>query len=344
MSRPEIAVIGAGVAGLTAARRLAQTCAVTVFDKARGPGGRLANRQRAGFAFDFGAQFFTARAPRFMAEVGRLRAAGIVQPWHCRFAEIEDGRTQHRRDWADEQPHYVATGRMAALATHWAAGLDVRQNTRIAALERVGRGWALLDDAGRRFGPFAFVVLALPAPQAAALLPSDSPLRTRAASADMQGCYALMLGLTAPLDPGFDAAIIRGEVLSWLSLCQSRPGHEGGPGLVALSRNDWAEAHMDSPAETVRAAMQAELETILGHGLEPAHSDLHRWRYANCPPAPAAPPLADGGETLAVCGDWTHHGRVEAAYLSGLETAEAVLRLCPDLTSSPEAHPAAAPS
>lgn len=321
MTRHAIAIIGGGVAGLTAARHLASTQTVTVFDKARGPGGRLANRRRAGFAFDFGAQFFTARDPRFLTEITALRGAGVVAPWHCRFAEIEHGRVQTQRVWHDEPAHFVATGRMSALAAHWAAGLDVRQSTRITALRQDGPCWLLHSEEGGIFGPYDFVVLALPAAQAAGLLPRNSTLHARAAAASMQGCYALMLGFDASLDPGFDAALVRGEVLSWLSLCQSRPGHQAQPGLVALSSNGWAEAHMDHPAAFVRHAMRGELETILGRPLQPVHEDLHRWRYANCPTAADETAALDPSHRLALCGDWLRHGRVEAAYLSGLEIA-----------------------
>ncbi|WP_174504144.1 NAD(P)/FAD-dependent oxidoreductase [Acidiphilium sp. C61] len=322
---PAVAVIGAGAAGLAAARRLAGTCAVTVFDKARGPGGRLAHRRREGFAFDFGAPFFTARDPRFTAELARLRAAGIVTPWACRFAEIEAAAITHRRDWGDAPAHYVPIGRMSRLTAHWAEGLDIRQNCRIAALHPAPAGWTLESEAGERFGPFAFVVLALPAPQAAALLPETSMLRATAASARMQGAFSLMLGLAAPLDPGFDAALVRDGVLSWISLCAARPGHEGGPGLVAISRNSWADDHLEDDPATIRAAMLDALAACLGETLAPVHLDLHRWRYANAPAVAERPRLIDAANRLALCGDWTAQGKVEAAYLSGLETAEAVL-------------------
>ena len=67
----QLAVIGAGVAGLVAARALRQRrpeLALAVFEKSRGLGGRVATRRREGFAFDHGAQ--NLRAPG--AAVARL--------------------------------------------------------------------------------------------------------------------------------------------------------------------------------------------------------------------------------------------------------------------------------
>ncbi|MDA3948468.1 MAG: FAD-dependent oxidoreductase [Spirochaeta sp.] len=52
-----IAIIGAGISGLTAARELKRNgCAVTVFERGRGPGGRAARRRADEWSFDHGAQ------------------------------------------------------------------------------------------------------------------------------------------------------------------------------------------------------------------------------------------------------------------------------------------------
>lgn len=49
------AIIGAGFSGLVAARTLAgRSLKVHVFDKACGPGGRMAMRRHSDYAFDLG--------------------------------------------------------------------------------------------------------------------------------------------------------------------------------------------------------------------------------------------------------------------------------------------------
>ncbi|HCP22242.1 MAG TPA: FAD-dependent oxidoreductase, partial [Marinobacter hydrocarbonoclasticus] len=55
-----IAVIGSGLAGLTAAILLGDSGHnVRVFEKSRGPGGRLASKRVANGSADIGAQYFT---------------------------------------------------------------------------------------------------------------------------------------------------------------------------------------------------------------------------------------------------------------------------------------------
>ena len=87
-----VAVIGAGLAGLHAARRLHDAGAeVRVFDKARGSGGRMSTRRTDFGAFDHGAQYFTARDPRFRAQVEKWVASGAAAPWPGKVVRLAEG-------------------------------------------------------------------------------------------------------------------------------------------------------------------------------------------------------------------------------------------------------------
>ena len=87
-----VAVIGAGLAGLSAARTLRdQDHEVRVFDKGRGVGGRTSTRRSKSFAFDHGAQYFTAHDERFGRLVASWQEAGIVAPWPARITVLENG-------------------------------------------------------------------------------------------------------------------------------------------------------------------------------------------------------------------------------------------------------------
>ena len=58
-----IAIIGTGIAGLSAAQALiAAGQNVELFDKSRGSGGRMASKRTDAGSVDLGAQYFTARA------------------------------------------------------------------------------------------------------------------------------------------------------------------------------------------------------------------------------------------------------------------------------------------
>src|SRR5690349_18625283 len=89
---PRVAVIGAGLAGLALARFLTETgFPVKVFDKGRGPGGRMSTRRREEGTFDHGAQYFTARDPGFQRMVRTWEERGLVAQWRGRFGSLSHG-------------------------------------------------------------------------------------------------------------------------------------------------------------------------------------------------------------------------------------------------------------
>ena len=79
---PHLAVIGSGIAGLSCATMLHRAgLEVSLFDKARSPGGRMSTRRGDDWQCDHGAQYFTARHPEFRAEVARWQQAGVADLW-----------------------------------------------------------------------------------------------------------------------------------------------------------------------------------------------------------------------------------------------------------------------
>lgn len=313
-----VAVIGAGVAGLAAAAHLATWADVTVFEKSRGLGGRVATRRADPYAFNHGAPYFTARDPRFALRVRALAAAGVVQPWRARRAELdrETGRSELLA--GDGQDRWVGAPRMTSIGRALAEGLGVRRESRVTALRLRDARWELELEGGAVHGPYDWVVVAIPAPQAAALLPESSPLHGLARTAVMLATFALMLGLEHPPRVEWDAARVRNSPLSWVSLSDA----SSAPTLVAHATHAWSRENLEVPIEALEPQLVSEALQLVG--LEPRevrHSALHRWRYAACEPLTMTSRL-DLARRLAVCGDWTRGSRVEDAYLSGLELAE----------------------
>jgi renalase len=330
MSPSRIAVIGAGLAGATCAASLQRDGhAVTLFDKSRGVGGRMATR-RAAWAvadgsprsaeFDHGAQHFTATQPRFRAAMLRAQAAGCVQRWApCVSASWPMG---------GEQPGFVAAPTMPALARHTAAGVAQRLAAAVRSLLRLDSGWHLQFDDGETVGPFEQVMLALPPAQAAALLAGHHDLWARElAAVAMRPCWTLM-AVTADVDWPWDAAVPERGPLARVMRNDRVPGRGAPDGCatwVAHATPAWSQAHLETDAATVGRVLLAALARVLPGGRLPAlqHSAVHRWRYAE--PAAAAPDRRecwwDSGRGLGVCGDFLAGGGVEAAWHSGDELA-----------------------
>ena len=312
-----IAVIGAGLSGLVAARSLQQDHDVTVFEKSRGVGGRMATRYQGGFDFDHGTQFFTARSAEFQEFLQPLLDRGVIASWRARFAELDRGAITSTRNWDVDYSHFVGVPGMNAVGKFLGEGLSVCRNTRVVQLEPGKSGWRLQDEAGTDLGRFDWVILAIPATQTRALAPADSNLREVCDSATMKACFAVMLGFEKPLQLPWDAALVRGADISWVSVNSSKPERPDGFTLVVHSTNAYADAHIDNDIDAVKFHLLTEITEIIGAKSGSAvFQQLQRWRYANADLRDGAGFFIDEDLRLAACGDWFIRGRVEAAFTS----------------------------
>jgi predicted NAD/FAD-dependent oxidoreductase len=64
--------------------------------------------------------------------------------------------------------------RVSSIGRYLADGLTIKKNTAVARLDRECGRWRLTDSEGNVLGEFDWVVAALPAAQARALVPTDS--------------------------------------------------------------------------------------------------------------------------------------------------------------------------
>jgi hypothetical protein len=331
---PRVAVVGAGLAGITCARRLAEAgCAVGLFDQSGGVGGRLATRHAQWIdtdgaahraAFDHGAPAFSARSAAFRAFIDEAVGDGVLARWEPVMAP---GSHQN----LDGLALWVPTPDMPALCRRLAVGLPLTLACAVDELLRDAQGgWRLLAQ-GELQGDGAFdaVVLAMPPAQAAALLaPHREDWARLARAVPMQPCWTLMAA-EGGTTPPWDAAWPQRGPLAWIVRQASRPGRQAGEGLnhwVVHATAAWSATFLDSPAETVQAALQDALAAALGRSPRWAHAAVHRWRYALAPRREGAvsPCWWDPALSLGVCGDFFSGAGVEGAWLSGRALAAAI--------------------
>jgi hypothetical protein len=311
-----IAIIGAGLAGLTLAERLSGAHNVTVFEKARGPGGRMSTRRASPFGFDHGAQYFTARSPEFQAFLDTLSTDGRIALWPDDISLVQGAKVS-------SNPKWVAQPGMNAICKHLARDLDLHTQTQIAALTQSGEHWTLETDQGDRFGPFDWVVSSAPSVQTAALMPSNFAQYEALSKVRMQGCFALMLGFDAPQAFDWQAIKSGAEPVGWMAVDSEKPGRETACSVLIQSSNVWAEAHLEDDPQDVQAVLLAAGSELAGTDLSVAtHQKLHRWRYASTPVPAEQPFLLDADLRLAACGDWCLGSKVEAAFESAVALAQ----------------------
>jgi renalase len=322
----KIAVIGAGVSGLTVAQKLQPYAEVTIFEKSRGVGGRVATRYADPYRFDHGAQFFIAKSPAFQAFLQPLIQAGVVQQWHARFAEFSGSHMLRQSQWGEEKPHYVGVPGNNAIGKYLAQGLDIQCQTPVTRCLHDGK-WQLFTDQEVHLGSFDWVVVTTPVSQAIPLIPDDLVASWQLADVRMQGCFSLLLGFDSDPQLPFDAALVRDADISWISVNSSKPGRGGDYTLLVHATNAWADAHLEDNKHEVQAYLSEQTRMVTGVQVAQAkYADVHAWRYANVGRQKRSIAL-DPQRQIAACGDWVIQGRVEAAFTSASTIAENMI-LC----------------
>lgn len=329
---PRIVIVGAGIAGLTAARILHDHgLPVRVIDKARGPGGRTSTRRsREGWQMDHGAPFFTARHPDFQRLVRSWAAQGLVAPWNRPIARLTD----HGCEPATETLRWVGVPGMHSVALHLAKDLDVVTGVQVDPLP-------LAPEIARA----DVVLVTAPPAQASALVAPLSPdLSAQLAAMPMDPCWAAMVRfpsrlvpiLQVPHEAPWEAAFIDpeagGGVLRWVARDSGKPGRDNeAEHWVLHGSRTWSQTHLEADPEWVGSKLVEALAVWLrsaegGPPPTPLDIQVHRWRYAE-PTTPAAPEqcLWDPSLGIGIAGDALGGGRVEGAYLSGARLAGRVL-------------------
>ena len=328
-ARQDVLIIGAGMAGATAARALMdQGHRVQLLDKARGAGGRMSTRRLDALQFDHGAQYFTARDTRFRRWVDAWQARGLVARWQPKLVSIDIDGIKEKPESAP-LPRYVATPGQNALVKQVLSDLDVRFNAQVSRIERESGRWQVFDVNGALLAQATQLLLCVPPPQAAALLAEFPAALNYARSTTMQPCWAVMAAFQPGLALEFDAAFVNTGALSWIARDSSKPGRRRGMDCWVLHANSaWSAQHIEDAPEQVCAALLAEFARLTGTTLMPAHISAHRWRYAlGKRDDDVDGHFYAGDMQLGIGGDWCAGGRVEGAFLSGQALAGAVMRV-----------------
>lgn len=320
------AVIGSGLAGLTAAHRLkASGVTVTLFEKSRGPGGRLASKRLTDGAADIGAQYFTIRNPAFRSFLNHYAGADSYAPWQARLRyQRESG------EWEDFLPEqrYVGVPRMTAISRRLSEELTVHSQVRIERLARAIDGhWQLVDTNGERYGSFDAVIITAPPAQTRDLLAASElePL-VHAFEEDvdrMQACWTLVAQFESGLGLEYQGLQAQSDILQWAGNNSSKPGREeSGEWWVLHGRPDWSDQYQDAAPAYIEEQLLKAFAEATGVTRTPDQTLTHRWLYARSSAKAGPGHLWFDVQRVALIGDWLSGGRVEGAF----DSAESLVR------------------
>ena len=317
-------IVGGGICGLMAATVLQrQGLRVTVLDKGRGLGGRLASRRlRQGDAvgcFDFGAQYFKATDPVFLPWVEDWMAAGAVKVW----AEGMPTVTGERRHPGVKL--YRGDPSNRSLAEYLARDLQVMTQVKVTDCHWQENEWQVNCESGQSYSGDR-LILTPPLPQSLDLLansgiPLPTDVRQSLEGIGYDACFSLSLLLEQPsLIPEPGGLWLDGDPLVWIADGSQKGVSPAGYGVTVQAGPLFSKTHLETNTNDVIRLMTAAAEPWLGSPVVASH--LHLWRYSH-PRNPDVRPFVYGEwpGPVYLGGDGFQGGKVEGAALSGLAIA-----------------------
>jgi renalase len=343
----DVAIIGAGVAGLVCARTLNQAgYQVVLCDKSRGLGGRLATRRLGNTHADHGVCYLKPKGDIFRDFVADLCDRQILNCWTT---------TLHRLDSQGqlepiEHEYYASPTGATAVAKHLAQGLNLDLNQRIIKLERSASHWQLTSEQGKTWTAKS-VVIAIPAPQAVELLATclDEQVQDwipAIQAVEFSPCITAIAAYSTSIQTAIAHLNLQGiicqddAVLGWIGFDSTKQMAPQQPALILQSNAQFAAQHfaeveqIDNLTDGLTQAL-----TQMGNRLcdraatllnlpwiqTPELIQVHRWRYAFALNPRTEKVLEILTAPLLLCtGDWCGGDRVEDAFLAGIASAERI--------------------
>ncbi|MEM9136145.1 MAG: FAD-dependent oxidoreductase [Cyanobacteria bacterium P01_F01_bin.42] len=333
-------IVGAGLSGLVAANHLqSEGFRVTIIDKGRGIGGRLATRrikhpQDGKGVFDYGVQYLTARSPEFKEWIDSLRNAGVVEPWSC--------GSRYPEDLLEQKYRGIESTR--SIAQYLASNTDIKSRARVVKLGRNDAGWTVSVDDGSEHRS-DIVILTPPLPQTLLLLKKSEISLPESISEKLSQvlynmCLTVLVLLSGPTKIAQSGGLpINGKELDWIA-CNHTKGISPDCYAVTLHAGpNFSDAYSERNRWDEGAKRLIELsKEHLGSNIEILVYQTHLWKYS-APINPFNAPffalqdlpnsLNDSGSLFLAGDGFSSHpdqkiSSVEGAYLSGLKVSQHV--------------------
>lgn len=287
-----IAIVGAGVSGLTCARHLADTQRfdVVVFEKSRGVGGRTATKRVEDFKFDIG-----------LLDI----PVNLQSSAHLKVVDFEG--------------HSLPVPTAHAYCKEISQNLNIQLQTTISKLEYTSGQWHLQNLEGAEIAPFDAIILTAPPAQTLNLLPETHPFRPHIAKVEMNPCFSLMITTKQKIKTEWSWKTSSASPLARITHQSQWPDRSSSVSVfVAQTSADWARAHLEDPLEQIQETLVSRFSNDTGIPTSYfSICKLHRWRYATTQKPLNTPFLYDTEKNLGVCGDWLVGDNFWAAWASG---------------------------
>ncbi|MBA2392605.1 MAG: FAD-dependent oxidoreductase [Ktedonobacteraceae bacterium] len=340
---PSVVIIGAGSSGLAAAHTLLDAgYAITIFEKSRGVGGRAATRTRAGFTYDYGANYIKPGAPASVELITkRFYTPELIDIQKPVWTFDGSQHIQEGDPTQNAEPKWSYRHGLTTLSQLMAQGLNIHLVSRVARMQQHANAWTLYDEAGESMGTFDRVLITIPANQAVPLIQASAfqqdlsaTINSQLEKAHYNSQISVLLGYTPrPKIRPYYALVNtdRAHAISWLSW-EHEKNPERAPAdaglLMAQMAPQYSQEHWQVADEEIYRDVAPRVASLIDEALPtPSFTDIQRWRYSL--PARKADADALNAITLPMgltfCGDGFVGGRIHLALEHGIKVAQQLI-------------------
>ena len=322
-----VAVIGAGITGITLANLLQKKVNLTVFEKSRGVGGRMATRRAEPYQFNHGAQYFKIENKEFKNFLQPLIQNKIIKHLEANHIEILN-KEVIKRTKTYNKIYYTPVSKMNSVVKYL-----INNNFFIKLLCKIDKTikendkWFIIDSDKASYGPYDWLFITIPPNQALEILYNNFKFLDIIKKIKMRSCYSLMLGFDKIKEFDFDTALFLDEDVRWLSIRKKIIENKKYYNLLINSSHNFAEKNVNGSKDKISDYLIKQVSDIIKYELNNyEHKALHFWKYAMSEKNNNLGSLLDEDLKVIVCGDWCMNGKVEGGFLSAKDAAKKLIK------------------
>lgn len=317
-----IAIIGAGLSGLTLGKKLSTQADVFIFEKSRGVGGRMSTRHADHFDFDHGAQYWTAEKKDFQIFLKSL-IDSVVAEWKGSIVTLEKGNPNVKN--ISELSCFVAIPHMNSLCKYLATDLNIfTQNEVINIKPTNEKKWRLINGIDQDLGIYDIVISTAPAPQTFKLFSDYLPQNNEIYKAKFDSCFALLVGVNQQWDRDWIAAHIHHSLIKWIGVNSTKPRRNHDNTCLVIHTNaEWTNANLHKDILRVQEILLNELAILTTLDIKNfSYVSTHRWLYSKVQPLNNHLYHIDLNLGLYAIGDWNDTSDIETVWLNAQKAAD----------------------
>ena len=310
-----IGIIGAGMAGITCANYLfSKGFEVTVYEKSRGLGGRMATKRiNSELSVDHGVQYVNANTPAFKKYLDECISNGYAEHWSPTGMDAQ---------YLNQNNIFVGVPGMNGLLKMNSKKLNIKFSFKVDSIKKLNKKWLVSFEDSELKEQFDLLVFAIPPIQVCQIIQGEEALLQELSIVEIDPCWSLILITRNKLSCN-DYNKFHSNSIASIVYNSSKPKRNKlSNSYIIHSSPNWTKQNLSLEKQEAELKIVNLLEEQLNQKIEIEFLKAHRWLFAQTKAPLGKSFLKNKDNNLFIGGDWCLGANVEAAFNSGLKIAE----------------------